>query len=97
MNPNKASGPDELPARILKNFGVHLAPTLTAIYNQTVLQGVLPDDWKCANVMPLFKKGNRVDPGNYRLVSLTSISCMVLKHILFSHIMNHLDENSILP
>ena len=43
LNPNKASGPDELPARILNNFAVHLAPTLTAIYNQTVMQGVLPD------------------------------------------------------
>ena len=58
LNPNKASGPDELPARILKNFAVHLALTLTAIYNQTVLHGVLPDDHKCANVMPLFKNGN---------------------------------------
>ena len=56
----------------------------------------MPDDWKCAHVIPLFKKGNRADPGNYRLVSLTSTSCNVLQHILFSHIMKHLDKYKIL-
>ena len=37
--------------------------------------GILPEDWKLANVSPLFKKGAKLDPGNYRPVSLTSVIC----------------------
>ena len=47
-------------------------------------------------VTPLFKKGKRYDPSNYRPVSLTSIVCKTLEHILVSQIMKHLETNSIL-
>ena len=42
----------------------------------------LPEDWRIANVVPLFKKGSRDNPGNYRPVSLTSMVGKLLERIL---------------
>ena len=56
----------------------------------------MPKDWKLANVTPLFKKGDKSDPGNYRPVSLTSITCKILEHVIYSSIVNHLDKHNVL-
>ena len=55
--------------------------------------------WKQAYVTPIYKKGNRsdVDPKNCQPVSLTSLVCKTMQHILVSQIMKHLESNSILP
>ena len=49
-----------------------------------------------ANVMPVFKKGDKSLATNYRPISLTSIPCKVLEHILASNIVKHLGEHGIL-
>ena len=59
-------------------------------------QGTLPDDWKTANVAPIFKKGDRCKAANYRPVSLTCISCKLMEHVISSSMMRHLDDNGIL-
>eukprot|EP00057_Strongylocentrotus_purpuratus_P028746 XP_011683220.1 PREDICTED: uncharacterized protein LOC105447168 [Strongylocentrotus purpuratus] len=56
----------------------------------------VPDDWKNANVAPVFKKGEGCRPENYRPISLTSIACKVLEHIVHSNIMDHLEDHDIL-
>jgi len=58
--------------------------------------GQVPTDWKQANIVPIFKKGDRSLPANYRPVSLTSITCKVLEHVIHSSIMSHFDEHQIL-
>ena len=50
----------------------------------------VPTDWKHANITPIFKKGDKSDPGNYRQLSLTSQICKVLESILRDNILNHL-------
>ena len=52
--------------------------------------GDVPGDWKHANVTPIFKKGTKGDPANYRPVSLTSIPCKIFESILKDRIMEHL-------
>jgi hypothetical protein len=96
LNPNKASGPDTINARMLKECCNELGDILTAIFNKSIKTGQVPDDWRKANVAPIFKKGEKYDPSNYRPVSLTCISCKVLEHILVSNIMKHLQTNNIL-
>jgi hypothetical protein len=66
------------------------------IYRSTLESGVVPTDWKTALVTPVFKKGQQYDPGNYRPISLTSVSCKLFEHILVSNIMTHLESNNIL-
>jgi len=92
----KSTGPDDIPAYILKTYASILAPILQAIYTQSLSSTSLPSDWLLANINPLFKTGDRTDPTNYRPISLTSIPCKIFEHILHKHIMNHLDTNNIL-
>ena len=96
MNVNKAAGPDGIPNKILKSCAEEIAPVLTLIFKKSLETGNLPPDWKKANVTPLFKKGDKHTPQNYRPVSLTSICCKLLEHIVCRHVMNHLEKNNIL-
>ena len=56
LNPHKATGPDEILAYFLKEFSNEIAPILTLIFQSSIHQGYIPDEWKTANVIPLFKK-----------------------------------------
>ena len=96
LKPHKASGSDRLPNRILKELAHELAPSLTALYNQSLSTQVLPEDWKRAFISPVYKKGDVHTPGNYRPVSLTVVACKILEHIVCRHILNFLDENNVL-
>ena len=96
INPNKATGPDEIPGKVLKLGAKELAPTLSMLFQASLDQGKVPDDWKAANIVPLFKKGDKTCPENYRPVSLTSITCKLLEHIVHSTIMDHFEANQIL-
>ena len=62
---------------------------VTAILNMSIKNGHVTDDWRKADVAPIFKKGGKYDPSNYMPVSLTRISCKGLEHILVNNIMNH--------
>ena len=66
------------------------------MHNETLAQGTVPDDWRQANVAPIFKKGEKYDAANYRPVSLTCICCKTLEHIIVSNINKHLAFESIL-
>ena len=92
---HKASGPDKIPASLLKNLATSLAPALTMIFKASLSQSSLPSEWKIANIVPIFKKGNRNNPGNYRPVSLTCICSKLLEHIVYSHIFSHLSRYNI--
>ena len=56
----------------------------------------IPQDWKQALVVPIFKKGDKHQLSNYRPVSLTSITCKLLEHIIHSNIMHHFDQHRVL-
>ena len=96
INPTKATGPDTIPGRILKELATEITPALTLIFKASLHQGEIPEQWKKACVTPLFKKGDIEKAANYRPVSLTSISCKIMEHIMHSNIISHLEANSIL-
>jgi hypothetical protein len=93
QNIHKATGPDSIPSFILKSAADQLAPILTDIFQTSIDTGEVPQDWRDANIVPLFKKDERHLASNYRPVSLTSITCKILEHIVHSNIMDHLDKN----
>ena len=92
----KASGPDGIPSQVLRDLSNELAPVVTKLFAQSLESGQLPSDWLTGNITALFKKGKKSDPANYRGVSLTSVTCKLLEHVIFRHIMNHLEQYQIL-
>ena len=96
INLRKATGPDMIPARLLKECSEELARILAIIYNKSIQTGKVLDDWKKANVSAVFKKGQHYDPANYRPVSLICLCCKILEHITVSSVMKHVDTQSIL-
>ena len=96
LNPHKATGPDGIPAYFLKELSHEIAPFLTLIFQSSLQQGVLPAEWKSANIVPIFKKGDRTKTCNYRPVSLTSICSKILEHVVYTCIFSHLKEHNIL-
>jgi hypothetical protein len=96
LKTNKATGPDEIPAKLLQLAADELSLMLTCLFQQSLDTGTIPSDWSTALVTPIYKKGLKSDPSNYRPVSLTSITCKILEHIVLSHMAKHLDYNRIL-
>ena len=95
-NSHKATGPDGIHARVLHEYADQIAPALTKIFQMSLESGNIPDDWRSASIVPIFKKGDKHQASNYRPVSLTSISCKLLEHIIHSQVMDHFDRHSIL-
>ena len=78
---HKAPGLYGLNAGVLKECSTQILPILALIYNESLAQGNVPDDWRHTNVSPVFKKGEKYDAANNRPVSLTCICCKTLDHI----------------
>ena len=96
VNTSKAIGPDNISNVILKECASQLAPGLSEIFQNSIDSGKLPTDWTNANVSPVFKKGDVHLAENYRPVSLTSVTCKLLEHIICKHLLTHLEKNNIL-
>ena len=96
LNPNKSPGPDGIHPRVLRELSTELAIPLRDIFQLTLETGQLPTEWKLGHVSPIFKKGSKLKPGNYRPVSLTSVACKVMEKIVRDRITNHLNRNQLL-
>ena len=96
IDPNKAVGPDQVPGHFLKLCAHEIADIYVVLFQASLDQGIVPPDWKIANIVPLFKKGDKSLPENYRPISLTSLSCKVLEHVVHTNIMAHLDKHKVL-
>jgi len=72
LKDGKAPGDDGIIPEFLKKLASVMLQPLAIILRKSYAEGVVPQEWKRANITPLFKKGSRSDPGNYRPVSLTS-------------------------
>ena len=96
LKPDKAPGPDRIKRLFLQKLCCEIAPILQVIFSKSLQEGSLPSDWLKANVSPVFKKGDKTCPANYRPISLTCILCKLLEHIVTSTVVKHLDQNKIL-
>jgi len=94
INIKKAVGPDLIPNRVLKECCAEVAPILGSIFRKSLFSGQLPNDWLRANVIGIYKKGPKCEASNYRPVSLTSVSCKLMEHIIYSQVMRHFSRYS---
>ncbi|GAB0182338.1 mitochondrial enolase superfamily member 1 [Grus japonensis] len=92
----KSMGPDGIHPRVLKELADVMAGPLSIIYQRSWESGEVPADWKLANVIPIYKKGVREDPGNYRPVSLISVPGKIMEKIILGATERHLKNNAII-
>lgn len=79
LDSSKATGPDGIPSRLLKETAWQIAPSLTLLFNRSLSCGEIPDEWKLANIVPVHKKGDKSHVENYRPIPLLSIISKVLE------------------
>ena len=94
IDTSKACGPDEIPGQLLKEGAPLIAEPLSILFNNSLQFGSLPRDWISANVTPVFKKGDKHLPKNYRPISLTSLVVKLMEKIIYRKRMDFLLENN---
>ena len=82
LKTDKSPGLDGLHPKFLYELRHEIGQTISTIFNKSLRSGEVPQDWRDALVTPLFKKGNRYEPSNYRPVSLTPIVCPLSARLL---------------
>ena len=92
----KSPGPDEIYPIVLNKTKEAIAYPLSVIFQKSLAESRVPGDWKLANVAPIFKKGKRDNPGNYRPVSLTSVVGKIMESILRDQILIHLKGSNLI-
>lgn len=96
INPAKSPGPDQIPNVFLKTMCKEIAPIITHLFQRSLTTSQLPADWLRGNISCIYKKGDRHKAENYRPVTLTSVICKLLEHIICRNIIAHYEANKIL-
>ena len=73
-----------------------ISPSLTVIFAKSIETGIFPDEWKLAIVTPIFKKGKRVDPNNYRPISVIPTAAKIFEKCICDEISEYLHANNLL-
>ena len=92
----KATGIDNYQVKLIKLSAPEISKSLTYLFNFSLSQGKFPSDWKLARISPIFKKGPKTDPGNYRPVSILPVISKFMERIVFNQFYTYLNENKLL-
>ena len=96
LKTDKASGPDGLSNRILKELSHELSSPLCSLFNKSLSLGKFPSPYKDANVTPVHKKGDLSLVSNYRPISLLNSVAKLFEKLVFKYLYNHLQDNNML-
>ncbi|MCG8034058.1 MAG: reverse transcriptase family protein [Candidatus Thiodiazotropha taylori] len=92
----KASGPNGLNNRILRELAMQVSSPYCSLFNQSLRQGIFPTTYKEANVCPVPKKGDQSLVTNYRPISLLNSESKLFERLMFKYLYNHVQRNNLL-
>jgi hypothetical protein len=92
---NKATGPDNIPAKLLRCCAPQICTSLCDLFNQSLKIGKIPTAWKTSNVIPISKKAQLKEVSNYRPISnsLLSIVSKVFERCVYNRLIEHVSNN----
>ena len=91
-----APGDDSIHPVILRKLAQQMAKPLSMMFTSSLKSSQIPQDWRLANVTPIFKKGSKKLASNYRPISLTSQVCKIMEKLIKGRIVDHLNANSLI-
>jgi hypothetical protein len=89
-------GNDEVPLKILKISPPYIISPLTYLCNRSMLCGIFPARLEYAQIVPIFKKGDKEQPTNYRPISLLTSFPKISEKVIYKRLDNHMKSNNIL-
>ena len=92
----KSSGPFSIPTKQLKLLKCFLSKPLEIIFNISLNFGIVPDKFKVARVVPVFKKGSSTQLNNYRPISLLPIFNRILENLMYKRLIYFIEKNNVL-
>ena len=92
LKSSKAAGPFSIPVIILKILKTVISKPLEVLFNASFETGIVPDSFKLANVVPVYKKGSQTSLSNYRPISLLSVFDKLLEKLMCNRLVNFLEK-----
>ena len=92
LSTSKATGMDNIAAKVLQMATPVVAPSLAEIFNTSIDMKQFPFEWKTAKVIPLFKRSQRSQLDNYRLISILPVVSKLIERILYNQIYEYFDQ-----
>ncbi len=96
LDPNKATGPDNISNRILRECADCLATPIAKLFRFIFARGLFPTQWKKARVVPVHKKKSRADPANYRPISLLCNISKLMEFFVNKALRQHLFKHGLI-
>ncbi len=96
LNRKKATGLDDIPPCLLKDGARHIVKPLAHIINRSLATGIVPTEFKCGKIIPIYKSGNQTDIDNYRPITILPAISKVLEKCVYNQTISYLEKNKLL-
>jgi hypothetical protein len=95
FSPKNSSGWDGISTKVLKKSSLFIVTPLTHVINDSLSKGIFPNKLKNSVITPLNKKGEKLDPANYRPIAITSSVSKVFEKVFLNRLEAHFNQNNL--